>query len=444
MSIKRANTAAAMQFKDKFESIEKIPQQFSELPNDAKFMVKDVLNRLSEIGLDESSSNAAAWGVIEANYQKLDNGTWVKKELNPQFSDKRRGQLIPFRFRHEFEGSAQSWIQIFKVGKFSHPLYGDFEITKDLLSKIVKNFETFNERDIMVDYNHGSGMTADPESSKAAGWVRDMQVKKDGLYALIDWTEAAVDYIHNGEFRFISPEWTEQYQDKRNGDLVGPMLLAIALTNRPFLEGMKPVELMEIPLKGKMKINGGESMKLSEKIKERYGLADNANEDDVLRAIEKAESIALSEIRKAVEAKEGETVIEAVKRKCSELDAAIKIGKELHDKLEEAAKNNATLSADLKKGKAIAFADKMILTEKKALPAQRDSIMAMCETMGLEAAEKFYAGAPKLDHFKAHGTNAGEEKVSLNEHEAHVAKILGIDPSKVVALKEKDALKGLQ
>lgn len=438
----RQQTNKAIQFKDKYESIEQIPAQFSELPNEAKFIVKDVLNHLSEIGLDEGSSNAAAWGVVEANYQKLDSGEWVKKEGNPQFSDKKRGHLIPFTFRHEFEGAAQSWIQVFKPGKFSHPIYGEMNISKDMLGKLVQNFETFADRDIMVDYNHGSGMAADPESSKAAGWVRDLQLKKDGLHALIDWTAAAVDYIANGEFRYISPEWTEQYQDKRNGDLVGPMLLAIALTNRPFLEGMKPVELTEIPLKGKIKTNGGELMKLSEKIKERFGLADNATEDDVIKAIEKSESLTLSEIRKATEAKEGETVVESVKRICSELDAAMKIGKDLNAKLEEAAKSNATLSADLKKGKAVAFADKMILTEKKALPAQRDSIISMCETMGLEATEKFYASAPKLEHFKSHGVdNGSNEHVALNEHEAHVAKVLGIDPNKVVAIKAKDAHK---
>lgn len=417
--VQLAQSAAANTITNKYESIERLPAQFSELPVEAKVIVKEVLNRLSEVGLDEASANAAAWGAVETNFQKLDNGTWIKKEGNPQFSDKRKGVLLPFRLRNEFEGAAQSWIQIFKKGKFSHPLYGEFEIDDKLLNNIVKNFETFQDRDIMVDYNHGSGTAADPESTKAAGWLRDLRVKKDGLYGLIDWTSPAVSYIKNGEFRYISPEWTDQYQDKRNGELVGPMLLAIALTNRPFLEGMAPVQLSEIPLHAKIKTHGGEPMKLVEDLKKRFGLAEDAADETVVKAIEQLESDSKS------------------------LSAAREEAAAANKKAAELLSGNEGLTKQLNEIKATAFADKIILHEKKALPAQRDEIVKMCSAMGVDSAANFWKSMPVLGHFKSHGANSDDTDgaQSLNEHEAHVAKMIGIDPKKVVAIKQKDASK---
>ena len=51
--------------------------------------------------------------------------------------------------------------------------------------------------------------------------------------------------IKANEYRYISPEWHMHYKDKESGKDIGPTLLSMALTNRPFIEGMQPIMLSE-------------------------------------------------------------------------------------------------------------------------------------------------------------------------------------------------------
>lgn len=73
------------------------------------------------------------------------------------------------------------------------------------------------------------------------------QESPDGIYAElwaeIRWTEKALEYIRNEEFRYISPEFDLEFTDEGTGNIIGAALLAIGLTNRPFLKGMAPVEI---------------------------------------------------------------------------------------------------------------------------------------------------------------------------------------------------------
>ena len=138
-------------------------------------------------------------------------------------------------------------IQICMTGEFSHPYYGDFEITSKHLREMQRNFKSL-DREVVLDYNHS--VDATPEGSKAAGWFdkdHGLKVKSGGtkLYGLVHFTEQAVEYILAGEYRFTSPEIVWEYTDPKTSKNVGAALLATALTNRPFLTGMDPVELSE-------------------------------------------------------------------------------------------------------------------------------------------------------------------------------------------------------
>jgi phage I-like protein/cation transport regulator ChaB len=436
---------------EEYGSVADLPEQFSTLPTDAKLLVKDILNNLSYAGLDEVTRNAAAWGAVEKHYQQQADGTWIRREPNPKFKDaNKRSHLI--LLRAEFAGAAQSWIQIFKPGKFVHEYYGEFEITDKMLRQMAKQFDE-SGRDVMVDYNHGSGMAFSPDQGKAAGWVRELDVRDDGMYALIDWTAAAVEYIKNGEYRFISPEWSDQGRDKEDGRVIGPILYAVALTNRPFLEGMEQVKLTSVPLSHqsvtqqvKQSSNGGLSMKLLEAIRARLGLSEKVTEEEAIKALDEKESMTLSEIRKLAEPKEGETVIAAVGRVITSL-------KEASTKLAELGKANEGLTRDrdeardsLSKRVSEHVADRIILFEKKATPAQRQSIVDLCLKSGESAVQAFYASAPVLGHFKTSGVQGGEQDgdVKLTDHELEWSKKLGVDPKKIVEMKKRDAASAAQ
>ena len=135
-------------------------------------------------------------------------------------------------------------IQIMCVGEWSHPEYGDFSITEGDVAKFVENFEK-GKRELVIDYEHLSADGNIQGPVPAAGWIRKLLNKgKQGLWAIPYWTKRAVDYIVNGEYRFLSPEFDFAYTNKQ-GKQQGQTVFASALTNRPFLEGMSPVMLSE-------------------------------------------------------------------------------------------------------------------------------------------------------------------------------------------------------
>lgn len=95
---------------------------------------------------------------------------------------------------------------------------------------------------IPVDYDHaGAGHRGG--SSRAAGWFTgDAQVRDDGLWAEIRWTPKAKQEIKDGEYRFISPEFTFANKDKKTGLMTkAKELMASTLTNRPFFRQLNPV-----------------------------------------------------------------------------------------------------------------------------------------------------------------------------------------------------------
>ena len=144
-----------------------------------------------------------------------------------------------------------SKIQIMRTGSFSSKRYGNFKITQDTYKEILRNFEGAGR--IPLDFNHGSGET-DPEKAKAAGWIQELFVKGDKLMAKVEFTPAAREYVANSEYRFISAEFVFGWIDPADPDKRerGAKLLAAALTNRPFIRGMRAVTLSEQALSEKM------------------------------------------------------------------------------------------------------------------------------------------------------------------------------------------------
>lgn len=134
-------------------------------------------------------------------------------------------------------------LQVFKTGKWSHPSYGPIEITKADLATIVKNYET-TARALVVDYDHGTDTGKTPEERKAAGWIKGLQIQEDGdsaaLYAEVEATDEAYEYVKRGEYRFFSPTWTSDFTNKETGEPQGITLLRGAITNNPFIDGMHP------------------------------------------------------------------------------------------------------------------------------------------------------------------------------------------------------------
>lgn len=135
-----------------------------------------------------------------------------------------------------------SRVQILQVGTYFHEDHGELKITPEIIQQMVVNFNA-NARgvDLAMDYSHNSG-------DIAAGWFKKLftEAEDTQLWADIEWTPAAAKRLEDKEFRYVSADFSFEYQDNETLRKFGPTLFGAALTNRPFLKNMAPaMELTE-------------------------------------------------------------------------------------------------------------------------------------------------------------------------------------------------------
>ena len=70
-----------------------------------------------------------------------------------------------------------------------------FEVTPESLADMVK---AFGERgtDLVIDYEHQSLKGG---QAPAAGWIKDLEVREDGLWAQVEWTGKVEKYLKRRE-----------------------------------------------------------------------------------------------------------------------------------------------------------------------------------------------------------------------------------------------------
>lgn len=216
-----------------------IPDAIKKLPTGGQKIFVSAYNAAhKQYEGDEAKANATAWAAVKTKYEKV-NDKWRKKAMETwRYIDLLEGMQF------SDAENPTSEVQLFKIGKWKGHPTGGFEITEEIIGKMIENFEA-GERDVVVDYQHMS-LDGGPDEAKAAGWVKKLVNKgKGGLWATVEWTKKAAEMIKEKEYRYISPEFHLNYPSKETKKKLGAMLMAVALTNRPFLEGMAPVALSE-------------------------------------------------------------------------------------------------------------------------------------------------------------------------------------------------------
>lgn len=147
----------------------------------------------------------------------------------------------------------------------------EFSITLADLEEIVRNFNERQNGEINVDYDHASEMPEvaaggpipsagrlvkiDPPERFGSseflirGSTTETRTPSPGSrYILYGWyepTERARQLIQNREYRYISPALDWSARHKRTGKPQGATLSTVALTNRPFLEELPPLQLSD-------------------------------------------------------------------------------------------------------------------------------------------------------------------------------------------------------
>jgi len=129
--------------------------------------------------------------------------------------------------------------------------------------------------DMVIDYDHQSIFAAKDGvggQARAAGWSGKVFATDEGVFAEVDWNEAAASAIDSKEYRYISPVFVHD-KDGR------PVFVVNAtLTNTPSLD------LLPAAASALSQLIGDESMNYGP-IAKALGLGEDASEEEILRAI---------------------------------------------------------------------------------------------------------------------------------------------------------------
>ena len=219
-------------------------------------------------------------------------------------------------------------IQLSPLGNWVHPQFGPFSVTPQVVGKVIANFGR-QENDTVIDYEH---QTLKDVIAPAAGWIKKLLNRgKDGLWAVVDWTDRATEFIQNKEYRFLSPVILFKARDKYTGEEIGAALHSSGLTNKPFIDGMEPLVNKDQ--------NGEEVKEMIEKLKELLGLEEAATEEDVTNAVQKL----LDQIKAAAEAKDNPPVAAKEVLEALELKEGVAL-KDVTDKI-SGLKNPSVVAA---------------------------------------------------------------------------------------------------
>jgi phage I-like protein len=146
-------------------------------------------------------------------------------------------------------------------------------LDEEAAGKIIAAYKA-RGNDMVIDYEHQS--LADVQSP-AAGWIKDFVWRgADGLWAVVEWTAKAAEYLKGREYRYFSPVMYVRASDRKVAQLVN-----VALTNNPAINNLRPIvakftEGLENQKKEDIMI---------QKLKTLLGLAADAGEEKVLEGI---------------------------------------------------------------------------------------------------------------------------------------------------------------
>jgi phage I-like protein len=176
-----------------------------------------------------------------------------------------------------------TWIQAMPLGRWDHPVHGPIQVTLERVQRFAANVNAgVRGQDLDIDYDHKKLTT------EAAGWIRQAEARSDGLWLFIDWTKSAADKIKEKAFRYFSPEFQDEWKHPASGMKFKDVLFGGALTNRPFLKGIQPINLAEysstgLPSNDNSNSGGNMNRELLELLAKLHGVEfdDKTSDDDL-------------------------------------------------------------------------------------------------------------------------------------------------------------------
>lgn len=334
------------------------------------------------------------------------------------------------------EASVPDWIHLSPLGRVETlDGRGPYEVG-DPQAIIQASFE--KRGDLEIDVNHASFLAA-PKGGEAParGWIVEMQAREDGIWGRVNWTDEGRRMVATRSYRRISPVFA---LDRPGGSKVVGILNA-SLVNRNNLRGLAA-------------LNAEQETGMEEvlaKLKSMLGLAEDADTEEIWRALsavidaaaaEKAKNASAAAMQSAMgeiavalgvasDAKP-ETVVAAAKSVTtkpggdvvSALQAEITtLGNQLNEVREASARKDAEsyVDGEIKRGRA-------------SVKPLRDHYIAM-HMADPARVEKEIGAMPILSGsmLLTPPPAAKEGEISLNAEQVQAAKLLGVSPKDYAA-----------
>ena len=138
----------------------------------------------------------------------------------------------------EKNGVKTSWVHALPIGHYKHPLYGTIDITTDRAKNFADGVKSkVRGIDPSINYVHDN-------NNVAAGWVKDAENRVDGVWLFVEWVSDAAKQISEKKWRYFSAEYADEWEDPQ-GKKFKDVILGGALTNRPFMKNLVPLNLSE-------------------------------------------------------------------------------------------------------------------------------------------------------------------------------------------------------
>lgn len=101
----------------------------------------------------------------------------------------------------ESKGQVLEWIKVLPLGLIDiADATKPFEVQLGDMERVIQNFAVRGELAMEYDFQPLLGC-----GDLVAGWVKELAIRKDGLYARLEWTDTARQRILAGEYSYFSP-----------------------------------------------------------------------------------------------------------------------------------------------------------------------------------------------------------------------------------------------
>jgi phage I-like protein len=186
------------------------------------------------------------------------------------------------------ESDYTGWIHAMRPGKYTHPEYGELDLSVERLTRFADSVTT-NVRGIEldIDYDHKLDVA---KGSQAAGWIKGAEVRPDGtgLWLKVAFTKDAYQDIKSKKYKYFSPEFVDEWVNPQ-GQKFQDVLNGGGITNRPFLKDLLPLNLSELSFGDPVEESNNDPQDKGDevdmkKLREVLGLAETSTDEEVYKA----------------------------------------------------------------------------------------------------------------------------------------------------------------